>query len=94
MKIQKTITLMGDRIYLTFFVDENNTFSSADYNLWFEDIHGNHINIGDSYPYFLAKENKKAIKKDLKQHFKGIGDDKGIYKELKYLLNEMSTYER
>lgn len=68
MKINKVITLMGDRIYLNFFVDDDHTFSRLP-PMWFEDIAGNTIDIGDNYDYFRSLDtNKKDIKESLKKY--------------------------
>ncbi len=83
---------MGDRIYLFFFVDDNHKVHINQLNLWLEDVYGKPINLGDSYNYLINKNNKKAIKEDLKNHFVGE-NDKGIYKELMTLLNKVQEYE-
>lgn len=92
MKINKVIMLMGDRIYLFFFVDDNHKINNNQLSVWFEDIYGKSINLGDNYNYLIDKSNKKVIKEDLRIHFMGE-NDKGIYKELMTLLNKVKEYE-
>lgn len=90
MKINKVITLMGDRIYLSFFVDEDHTFSKPPI-MWFEDISNKTIDIGDNYDYFRSLDtNKKDIKESLRSIYP---KEKGLFKEIKGLINLMKTYE-
>lgn len=89
MKIQKMITLLGDRLRLCFFVDEDNYYRSDKAMMWFEDDRGESI-LGDSYNYYITKSNKKEIKADLKECFP---NEKELYKELILLINEMRKYE-
>ena len=91
---------MGDRIYLNFFVDEDHTFDYRNVYISFIDTQGSYIDIGDNYEYLKDPNNKKAIKEDLKEHFEesnislvNYSGTKGIYKELKELLEVMKTYE-
>lgn len=82
---------MGDRIYLNFFVNQDQTFNKDTVLMWFEDIEGTTINIGDVYTYFTDSDNKPFIKEDLKEHF---NNEKGLYKEIKELLAVMKEYEQ
>lgn len=83
---------MGDRIYLSFFVDEDNLFKGNQVSMWFQDINDKYLNIGDNYNYFANhSSNKKEIKHSLRN---AIPDKKGLYKELKVLINKMNEYKK
>lgn len=90
MKINRVITLMGDRIYLSFFVDEGHTFSESPI-MWFEGIDNKTLDIGDDYDYFRSLDtNKKDIKKSLKKIYP---KEKGLFKEIKELIKLMKMHE-
>lgn len=91
MKMQKYITYMGDRIYISFFVNEEGLYTQGTEAFWFEDIYGKIIEIGDNSEYLFNSANKESIKEDLKSHFDN--KEKGLYKEFKQLLNKMKEYE-
>ena len=89
MNISKVVMLMGDRLRLSFFVDEDNYYRVSRVMVWFEDDSGKDI-LGDNYDYYIDESNKKEIKSELQEHFPG---EKGLYKELKQLLDKMKEYE-
>jgi hypothetical protein len=89
MDIQKAITLMGDRLHLSFLVKDTNTFNKGKEMLWIENIFGKVIDM-DSYDFIINPDNKKEVKKELKIF---LPNQKGLYKELMLLLNKMKEYE-
>jgi hypothetical protein len=93
MEIQKVITLMGDRISLSFFVNEEHTFEVDKVAMWFEDSEGKSLDsLGDNYSYFAElSSNKEEIKKALKEL---LSNEKGLFKEVKILINKMNEYKK
>ena len=81
---------MGDRLHVSFFVEENNTFNKGKEMLWIVDISGKVIDM-DSYEFMINPDNKKEVKKELTEFIPG---EKGLYKELMLLLNKMKEHER
>ena len=90
MNISKYITLMGDRLHISFFVEENNTFNKGKDMMWIEDTSGKVPDM-DSFEFMMNPDNKKEVKKELKIF---LPDEKGLYKELMLLLNKMKEHER
>ena len=80
---------MGDRLRLSFFVKEDDTYDTNLVMMWFENEQGKRI-LGDNYPYYIDDFNKKEIKQELKTLFPR---EKRLYKELKILINKMQEYE-
>ena len=89
MNIAKVITLMGDRLHISFFVEENNTYNKNKDMMWIEDISGKSPDM-DSFEFMINPDNKEKVKKELKSF---IPNQKGLYKELMFLLNKMKEHE-
>lgn len=90
MDIQKIITLIGDRLRLSFLVGEDNKYIANKAMIWFENEEGRTI-LGDNYDYYINyKLNKKEIKESLKLEYP---NGKGLFKEFKSIMEKMKEYE-
>lgn len=93
MEIQKIMTLMGDRLSLSFFINYGHTIEENKLMLWFEDSSGNVLDdLGDN-PKYHTIERFKELKKEVKSILKDLyPQEKGLYKEYKALIEEMWSY--
>ena len=81
---------MGDRLRLSFFVKEDDTYDTNLVMMWFENKHGDTI-LGNHYEYYIDYiTNKKDIKLELSYLY---SKEKGLFKEFKMLIDKMQEYE-